>query len=183
MKLLMPERRGNQGMAWAELWFRMNIAVPVSRQMSRLTAGPAAVVKKLGQGRCGGSQEAKPPSGHMRMSWASPPTQRAAKQWPNSCSSTLMNRMLIAVRALHTQAATATGKSQLDGDKQHHRRVHAYADAEDGEQRQRSALKKPPQRAGGRGTTVSVVGSILPSHCKVLLIPGRASRFSGWACR
>jgi hypothetical protein len=48
--------------------------------MITLTAGPPATVTNLAHGRRGAMVMASPPSGVMRMSLASPPTDRAAKQ-------------------------------------------------------------------------------------------------------
>ena len=52
------------------------MARPHAKQMSKLTAGPAAAVKKWARGWCGTSQAARPPSGHNKTSVASPPTWR-----------------------------------------------------------------------------------------------------------
>ena len=55
------------------------------------TSGPAAMLHSIAPGRCGGFTYATPPSGHSRIWFACPPTDRHAIAWPNSCVSTIRN--------------------------------------------------------------------------------------------
>src|SRR5207247_6512367 len=54
----------------------------------RLISGPPMTVMKCALHRSGGTQYARPPNGHIKISLAVPPVKRQAMQWPNSCIST-----------------------------------------------------------------------------------------------
>ncbi len=65
------------------------------------TAGPPTTVIRCARQVFGGIVNARPPSGHMSTSFASPPVQRHARQCPNSCRRTITNSAvrMIAVAA------------------------------------------------------------------------------------
>ncbi|RMH29061.1 MAG: hypothetical protein D6692_04680 [Planctomycetota bacterium] len=60
------------------------------------TVGPASTTFSSLRQSCGGLHTASPPSGHITISSASPPTARHIRQCPNSCNSTSTNNAAIA---------------------------------------------------------------------------------------
>ncbi len=89
------------------------IATAHTMQMSTFTAGPAATMTNSARHRCGTSTYASPPSGQIRISRASPPTYRAPKQWPNSCSSTLTNSTTTVSRNLSSHHTLSYWASEI----------------------------------------------------------------------
>ena len=74
--------------------------VPAIRHKTTFTIGPPSTVIRCAFQRSGGRQYASPPNGHMRISSADPPTFRHARQCPNSCSSTMMNKQPMAIATI-----------------------------------------------------------------------------------